>query len=66
MLVKYNRSMMVKNGFIHFFQRITKRQHQLIHHYIDKKVENIQLKNSYSNQSEFKLNILNALLLPYN
>lgn len=29
---------MVKIGFIHFFQRITKRQHQLIHHYIDKKV----------------------------
>lgn len=29
-------------------------------------MENIQLKNSYSDQAEFKLNVLNLLLNPYN
>lgn len=53
---------MVKLGFIHLFLRLIKRQHQLIQLYIEKKVENIQLKDSYAVQAEFRLNVVSVLL----
>jgi hypothetical protein len=39
---------MIKLGFIHFFMRIMKKQHEFLDIYIKKGVENIQLKNIYS------------------
>jgi alpha-N-acetylglucosamine transferase len=63
-LLKNDRPKMIQLGFVHFFLRITKRQHTLIGNYIAKNVENVQLKHSYSSQAEFKLNALQMLLIP--
>lgn len=64
-LLQKDREQMIRLGFLHFFLRITKRHHELIGLYTDKKVENLQLKESYADQAEFKLNGLALLLQPY-
>lgn len=56
------RAKLVKLGFVHCFLRTIKRQHELVNRYIAKKVENLQLKNTYACEAEFRLNVLSLLL----
>jgi hypothetical protein len=53
---------MIKIGFIHFFMRIMKKQHDSLDKYVRKGVENIQLKNIYNQEAEFRLNMIDLLL----
>lgn len=42
---------MIRLGFVHFFNRIMKKQHELIKKYIEKGVENMQLSQVYAQES---------------
>lgn len=61
-LIREQPEKMVRLGFVYLLQRVIKRQHELIAKYISKNVENLQLKNNYAAEAEFRINAVSALL----
>ncbi len=61
-LIREQPEKMVRLGFVYLLQRVIKRQHELIAKYISKNVENLQLKNNYAVEAEFRVNAVSALL----
>jgi hypothetical protein len=61
-LVRREKKKLIKLGFVHFFVRVVKTQHRLIEKYVEKGVEDIQLKDTYAVEAEFRLNVISALL----